>query len=196
MLAPDPPRRGRPALVDRDSVLSAVVKLLRHEGPSGVTIRGVADAVGVSRQVVYTQFGSLGGLVDALYRAGFDGLRAAAEALPPSGPGVAAVLQHATAYRSYALDNPELYQVMFERPFRSYSPPPESREAALAAFAPLVASVASTGRTHAAARDLAITLWGALHGLVHLELQGYFAFEASPEHRVARLVEGVLADAS
>ena len=74
----DHPGRGRPVAVPRDAVVDAVVKLLRHEGPTGVTIRGVAAAVGVSRQVVYTQFGSLGGLVDVLYRKGFDGLRAAA----------------------------------------------------------------------------------------------------------------------
>jgi AcrR family transcriptional regulator len=160
-----------------------------------VTIRGVADALGVSRQVAYTQFGSLSGLVDALYRTGFDGLRIAAEALPETEPGWATVVEHAKAYRRYALANPELYQVMFERPFRSYSPPAESRELALTAFEPLVAAVATTGRAPAAARGLAITLWGALHGLVHLELQGYFAFEASPEHRLVRVVDGLLRDA-
>jgi hypothetical protein len=104
------------------------------------------------------------------------------------------VLAHAQAYRRYALANPELYQVMFERPFRTFSPSAESRERAITAFEPLVAAVATTGRAPAAARDLAITLWGAMHGLVHLELQGYFSFEASPEHRLVRMVEGLLAD--
>jgi AcrR family transcriptional regulator len=177
-------------------VLAAVVELLRDEGPSGVTIRGVADAVGVSRQVVYTKFGSLGGLVDVLYRTGFDGLRAAAEALPASQPGMATVLAHARAYRQYALANPELYQVMFERPFRSYTPSPESRKRALMAFEPLVAAVATTGRPPARARDLSITLWGALHGLVHLELQEYLSFESEPERRLVRVVEALLSDAS
>src|SRR5215210_5876116 len=108
MMSTDPPRRGRPAGVSRETVVAAVVKLLRENGPGAVTIRGVADAVGVSRQVVYTQFGSLGGLVDVLYRTGFDGLRAAAEALPASEPGATTVVDHAKAYRRYALENPEL----------------------------------------------------------------------------------------
>jgi AcrR family transcriptional regulator len=179
--------------VSRETVIAAVVKLLRHEGPTAVTIRGVADAVGVSRQVVYTQFGSHAGLVDVLYREGFAALRAAAP-LAAAGHGRRAVIEHARAYRSFALDNPELYQVMFERPFRRWTPSAESRTWAVAAFEPLVAAVATTGRAPAAARDLAITLWGAMHGLVHLELQGYFAFEASPEHRLVAVVTGLLDD--
>ena len=71
-----PPRRGRPRRLDEESVLAATVKLLHDHGPVGVTVRSVAEAVGVSRQVVYTQFGSLGGLIDAVYRHGFDQLRA------------------------------------------------------------------------------------------------------------------------
>ena len=101
-------------------------------------------------------------------------------------------MTHAVAYRAYALANPELYQVMFERPFRGYSPSQHSRAAALAAFEPLVDAVASTGRDRADARDVALTLWAAVHGLVHLELQGYFAAEPSTESRVAEIVIGLL----
>ena len=64
----------RPLTVER--VLAAAIKVLRDEGPSGLTVRRLAEVVGVSRQVVYTQFGSLGGLIDALYREGFARLRA------------------------------------------------------------------------------------------------------------------------
>ena len=182
--------RGRPRRLDARTVLAATVKLLREHGPAGVTVRGVADAVGVSRQVVYTQFGSLWGLIDALYRHGFEQMRAGGlELVAP--PGNERVMAHAVAYRAYALANPELYQVMFERPFRGYSPSRNSRAAALAAFEPLVDAVASTGREPAHARDVALTLWAAMHGLVHLELQGYFAAEPSTESRLAEIVIGL-----
>ena len=81
---------------------------------------------------------------------------------------------------------------MFERPFREFVPSAESRSVALAAFEPLVEAVASTGREPGEARDLALTLWGAMHGLVHLELQGYFAFEPSSEQRIIDVVRAVL----
>jgi len=191
MTADDRPARGRPRRLDEHTVLAATVKLLGEHGPAGVTVRSVADAVGVSRQVVYTQFGSLCGLIDALYRHGFEQMLAGALELVAS-PGTERVMAHAVAYRAYALANPELYQVMFERPFRGYSPSQHSRAAALAAFEPLVDAVESTGRDRADARDVALTLWAAVHGLVHLELQGYFAAEPSTESRVAEIVIGLL----
>jgi AcrR family transcriptional regulator len=187
------PRRGRPPILDQEAVLAATVKLLREHGAVGVTVRSVAAAVGVSRQVVYTQFGSLGGLIDALYREGFEQLRSAAAGIADTG--IAGVIAHGLAYRRFALANPELYQVMFERPFRGHAPSQQSRAAAIAAFEPLVQAVASTGRDAEQARSLALTLWAAGHGLVHLELQGYFSSEPSTEARYVTIVNGVLGDA-
>ena len=108
--------------------------------------------------------------------------------------GAELVIACAVGYRRSALERPELYSVMFERPFREFVPSPESRSVALAAFEPLVEAVASTGRQRGEARDLALTLWGAMHGLVHLELQGYFAFEASSEQRIVDVVTGLIDD--
>ena len=184
-------RRGRPRRIDEGTVLAATVKLLLEHGPMGVTVRSVAEAVGVSRQVVYTQFGSLSGLIDAGYRHGFDQLRASG-ALIDAPPGIERVLAHAVAYRAYALANPELYQVMFERPVRSHTPSRESRTAALAAFEPLADAVSSTGRSADQARNAALTLWAAVHGLVHLELQGYFAAEPSTQTRLTDIVTGLI----
>ena len=178
--------------VDRGSVVAAAVKVLREEGPGALTVRRLAEVVGVSRQIVYTQFGSLGGLIDVLYREGFARLRASAAELEPGLDGTELVIACALGYRRSALERPELYSVMFERPFREFVPSAESRSVALAAFEPLVEAVASTGRQPGEARDLALTLWGATHGLVHLELQGYFAFEASSEQRIIDVVTGLI----
>lgn len=186
-------RRGRPPAVDRRTVVAAAIKVLRDEGPSGVTVRRLAEVVGVSRQVVYTQFGSLGGLIDVLYREGFAQLRASGTEIDSGLNGIELVVAAALAYRRSALERPELYRVMFERPFREFVPSPESRSVALAAFEPLVEAVVSSGRESGEARDLALTLWGAIHGLVHLELQGYFAFEPSSEQRIIDVVK-VLVD--
>jgi len=188
MCSLDGPRRGRPPGVDRRTVVGAAIKVLRDDGPSGLTVRRLAEVVGVSRQVVYTQFGSLGGLIDALYREGFAELRAALAEIDSRLAGSERMIACALGYRRSALERPELYGVMFERPFRGYVPSPESRSVALAAFEPLVEAVGSTGRQPGEARRLALTLWGAVHGLVHLELQGYFAFEPSTEQRVIDVV--------
>jgi AcrR family transcriptional regulator len=183
---------GRPPAVDRATLLAAAIKLLRNDGPNALTVRRLTALLGVSRQVVYTQFGSIGGLLDALYREGFVQLRAAGAAVDPGLRGTDRVVAHALAYRRSALDRPELYRVMFEQPFREYTPSEESRSFALAAFEPLVEAVASSGCDRREARNLALTVWGAIHGLVHLELQGYFDFEATSEPRIEATVRGLV----
>jgi AcrR family transcriptional regulator len=189
------PRRGRPPAVDTEIVVAAAIKVLREEGSGALTVRRLAEVVGVSRQIVYTQFGSLGGLIDVLYREGFARLRAAAAEIDSGLQGGELVIACALGYRRSALERPELYSVMFERPFREFVASAESRSVALAAFEPLVEAVASTGREPGEARNLALTLWGAVHGLVHLELQGYFAFEPPSEQRIIDVVTGLLDDA-
>src|SRR5215218_6655034 len=100
-------KRGRPPAVDRATVLAAAIKVLRDEGPSGLTVRRLADEIGVSRQVVYTQFGSLGGLIDALYREGFAELCAAGSRLDLGLTGVERLVANALGYRVSALERPE-----------------------------------------------------------------------------------------
>ena len=185
-------RRGRPPSVDRATAIAATVKVLREEGAAGVTVRRVAEVLGVSRQVVYTLFGSLAGLVDELYRTGFERLRAAGPDLHADVVGAERVVAHALAYRRFALANPELYSVMFERPFRSYSPPHDSRMVALSAFDPFVDVVVTCAPTPEDAHDLSMTLWAAMHGVVHLELQGYLSVGASTELRLVSLVRATL----
>lgn len=49
----------------RESILDAAARVVRERGP-GVTLEGVADAAGVSRQTVYVHFGSRTGLLIAM----------------------------------------------------------------------------------------------------------------------------------
>lgn len=49
----------------RESILDAAARVVRERG-AGVTLEGVADAAGVSRQTVYVHFGSRTGLLIAM----------------------------------------------------------------------------------------------------------------------------------
>lgn len=182
---------GRPSSTDRETLLDAARRLLREEGPHALTVRRLTEDLGLSRQVVYTHFGSIGGLIDALYREGFIALRQAEDQV--GGPkGVDRVIGGCLAYRDSARARPELYKVMFERPFRDYSPSPQSRKFAVAAFEPLVRAIETTGRTPAEARSLALSVWAVIHGLVHLELQGYFPRGDAVDERIDQAVRALL----
>jgi AcrR family transcriptional regulator len=183
---------GRPQSTDRRTLQLAAIKLLREEGPNGLTVRRLTEVLGLSRQVVYTQYGSIGGLIDALYREGFSRLRESVERARTVPPGVDRVVAGCLAYREMATEWPELYRVMFERPFRDYSPTVESRRFALRSFEPLVIGIKETGRTKDEARTLAFSVWGAIHGLVHLELQGFFPSGYAVDLRIDEAVRALL----
>lgn len=56
---------SKPPQSTRESILDAAARVVRERG-TGVTLEGVADAAGVSRQTVYVHFGSRTGLLIAM----------------------------------------------------------------------------------------------------------------------------------
>ncbi|MFS8111219.1 TetR/AcrR family transcriptional regulator [Rhizobium jaguaris] len=52
---------------NRVQVLAAAIKLLRTANPSAMSMEAVAKAAGVTRLTVYNQFGSRGGLLEAVF---------------------------------------------------------------------------------------------------------------------------------
>ena len=72
----------------RERILDTAFELVRERGADAVTMAGIADAAGVSRQMVYVHFRSRAGLLTAMARAhdrhsGFAARVAAAGELPP-----------------------------------------------------------------------------------------------------------------
>ena len=68
--------RGR---ITSHDVLTAAAEAVTRDGLDALSVRQLATDLGVSRQVVYTHFDGMPGLVRALYRHGFDLLAAETE---------------------------------------------------------------------------------------------------------------------
>ena len=172
----------------RGELLAAAERLLSDGGAEALQARKLAAAVGASTMAVYTHFGGIPQLVDALVRAGFVRLGRQLTASPESSDALADLFRLGLAYRRFALDNAALYRVMF-----GVSVPPghspnvsdlttEGTPTGLAeaqeAFGHLIRAV---GRVMAAGRGmsaepvrLAAQMWSSVHGYVLLELGGYF----------------------
>ncbi|XVU27835.1 TetR/AcrR family transcriptional regulator [Actinoplanes sp. CA-054009] len=107
-----PPRRGRPP-IPRDQVLQAAEALFRDAAaPDAVSMDEIASAVGVGKGTLFRAFGSRDGLLDAMFAARLDPLRA--EITRPGSPvgpdaspidRVAALLE---LLLDFKLDNPRL----------------------------------------------------------------------------------------
>jgi AcrR family transcriptional regulator len=135
-----------------------------------------------SQPVIYRHFASMEDLVEAIALDGFGEL---AETLGESRRQAApseAVGAVARAYRTYATENPALYDAMFTRATRLRFGAEDTPAPLSAAYAELRAAVA----TIAGDRDvdtLTEVLWAALHGLTTLSRSD----RVRPSHDADRL---------
>ena len=192
---PDDPVRAR--------LLEAAHDLLAEEGPGALTVRRIATEAGMSTMNLYSRFGGKDGVLDGLFRQGFAGLRAAMlDAGTSDDPG-ADLARCGAAYRRFAIENPTLYAVMFQRPDRDFEP---SEEAAVEAFGTLQQLEGRLGRAVDAGvlapadpAELALMVWGTCHGLVSLELKGLADDEVPDwsevfDRTIAALLRGLAPD--
>jgi AcrR family transcriptional regulator len=175
MASPTKPRVERPsASTLNERLIDATLQLLREEVPADLTLRRIATAAGTTTMALYTGFGSRDGLLDVVYARGFELLaECMASATLLADPEDAAV-ELLRAYRAFALANPGLYGLLFERVLPGFDPSPEVRSTALDTTFGLVTTQAGrllgVDAQDAAARELAYLLWALTHGLVTLEL--------------------------
>ncbi|MCF2127445.1 TetR/AcrR family transcriptional regulator [Strepomyces sp. STD 3.1] len=147
-------------------IAAAARALLEESGPAALTLRAVADRLGIKAPSLYKHFPDKEAvetelIVQALAEAG-----EAMEAAEAQEPGSLTAL--AEAYRAYALAHPHLYCLMTERPLPRASLPAglEGRAAA-----PLM-------RVCGGDQDLARSFWAFAHGMVVLEIHGRFPADA------------------
>jgi AcrR family transcriptional regulator len=179
-------------------LLDAALAILASEGVDGITVRNVAAQAGVAPAGVYSRFDGKPGLLDALLSQGFDALHDALVAA--SGPDARArIVNAAVAYRNFALERPEHYQLMFDHK-RAVAMSPESFARAQAAFGELVTRVKDAQDAKMLARgpavEIAQQIWSGLHGAVTLELNG-IGFAPDPKkvfnHVVQTMLRGLAA---
>jgi AcrR family transcriptional regulator len=161
-----------------DTTLLVAEELLSQGGPAALSTRAVAGRLGVSRQVVYTQFGDKSGLLRALHDEGFRRLTADVVALTEAAGTDDGVVAVAAAYRASALRSPELYALMFDRPPPDFRKDAGSVAVARASYAHIVTATSRWAETQRAAPSggataLARSLWSTTHGHVALELAGH-----------------------
>jgi AcrR family transcriptional regulator len=163
-----------PALGQGGSLLDAALTIITAEGAAALRVRRVAEVAGCSTKRVYTEYGGKNGLVESICIDGFTKLREQITSGASSMRGLARVRTAVTTYRSWALENPTQYQVMFARAVPEYEPTDRNRQVGVECFEVLVAATAaasSAGEIDAPdPYRTALWLWGLIHGHVMLEL--------------------------
>ncbi|MCQ3997951.1 TetR family transcriptional regulator [Aeromicrobium sp. 636] len=173
----------------RARLLEGAARILDEQGPAALSARRLATEVGASTMAVYTHFGSMGAVVDAVATEGFRRLIARVDAVEQTDDPAADLLAAAAAYRENALENRHLYAVMFGAvSVRGLGGAGPDADVAYAAFRQLVAVVERAMDAGPLRRGdpkaVAAQWWSALHGYMMLELAGMDQVVRDPEHHV------------
>ncbi|MFE9121375.1 TetR/AcrR family transcriptional regulator [Streptomyces sp. NPDC007172] len=155
----------RSAVADRaQQIMSAARELLDAEGPDALSMRRIAERVGIRAPSLYKHFADKAALVAGLQAQGLTLLAEVQEAAEAEIGADAPLLVLGYAYRRHALASPHLYRITHGRPLaRTALPEGLEDRAAL----PLARAV------HGAI-DIARSFWAFAHGMVVLELDGRF----------------------
>lgn len=172
----------------RERILDTALRLLEDGGPEAVQVRKVAAEVGTSTMALYTHFGGMAELLEAMVREGFTRLAEHVAAAPATNDAMADFFAQGMAYRQWALDNGQLYRLIFGMgnasiPGRvsqdmtltgTISPLPEGQTA----FAVMTGSLDRIQKAGQIPAVDTVTAAGqflaATHGYVLLEMAGYF----------------------
>ena len=193
-------RRAETGADLRQAILDRARGLLVAEGYDRLSMRKIAAAVGCSATSIYLHFESKDALTHALIDEGMARLYAAlTAAVTPDAEATLAGL--CRTYVRFGLDNPEVYQILFQlHPAQMARYPAEQYRRArrnIECFAEALAAGGARFRAEPSPDVAANVLWTALHGLVSLSLaeriDARLAGDAFVEAAVEQALRGVRA---
>jgi AcrR family transcriptional regulator len=161
----------------RNDLVTAAVEIIRKSGPDALTLRVVAQRLGVSQTAPYRHFASKEALLTAVAAEGFTSLLTSIHrALDAVGADPIVRLQTiGKSYIRFALAWPAHFAVMYgPRPTEfSVGAVAEAGRAAFSLLTELVVACQSAGTLRAGnPTRMGVQIWGIMHGLATLYLHG------------------------
>lgn len=162
------------ALADRLRLLAA--QRIAEAGISSLALRPLAAAAGTSTSAVYAMFTDKRGLVNAVLNDAFARFGADQALLGVTDDPLEDMRMLGLQYRSWAVANPALYEVMFSSGLTLTNPASGDRVADDNTMKPLVDCVKRLMKAGVVlegdARQIAHSVRASVHGFISLELAG------------------------
>ena len=176
----------------RDRILAIAERRYRSAGPSALSIRQIAEEVGVTPMAIYRHFRDKDAIVEALVSLGFQKW----EKQFASAPDVRAPLDRIRAgllsYVEFALEERRLFELMYLTPRRSAASP-ATKSAAFASMLGAAREAVESGFIAGDPAEIILLAWSTTHGLVGLHFSGRFGFNDGLFRRVAaRTIDSLL----
>ncbi len=188
------PRRGYHHGDLPATLIDQTLSIVRREGVDAVSIREVARRARVSHAAPAHHFGSKAGLLTACAVIGFTKLADAVDQAAASATSHRDALQTTgVAYVLFAIDNPELFTIMFSGQLDTEVPAYQQAVGrSLNRLQEILAAASAAGELVADPRVVSVGAWSIVHGLAALWLSGRFRGRDGRADRRA-LVEAVTA---
>jgi AcrR family transcriptional regulator len=173
----------------REKLCAVATRLFVDNGLEGVTMRGLASALGVSAMTPYRYFKDKGEILATVRARAFEQLTELLEkALNTPGSAIERGRAMRDAYIDYALKNPDSYRLMFIPSTGVVEKYPSLRNVMDRAYANLTTFAKALVDEGMAAGDpelVGYIFWSTLHGVISLQL----ARKIKPEYTIEKIVE-------
>jgi len=175
---PNASPRARFREMMRDDILAAARQIMQTGGYPALSMRALAEAVGVRAPTLYDYFASKEDVMNAVFMQGVELLANHFQGqLESTEPGLERLVRIGIVYRQFGIENPDLYQLLFAKLDQSFVPGDEQRTASKGLFEALRSHVVDALEIGALRPNdpdfVALSIWSAAHGYVTLELMGY-----------------------
>jgi AcrR family transcriptional regulator len=174
----------------REQLVEGGMRILERDGVSALSARRLAAETGTSTMAVYTHFGGMTDVIDAIASEAFVRFTRALTEVEETDDPVADFFVMGVRYREFALANPQRYQLMFGSSVGSLNryhadltvTGKASQRADFAlSFEALLTAVRRMIEAGRIRNDgdsvIAGRLWSITHGEVLLEIAGFFGHE-------------------
>ncbi|HEY0437416.1 MAG TPA: TetR/AcrR family transcriptional regulator [Phenylobacterium sp.] len=183
----------------RAGLIKAAQAAVEQGGPEAISLRELAEGLGVSRAAPYRHFADRRALLAEVAAQGFEDLAAAYDRAQAAAPDPTAALREtARAYLALAFGRPGLFRLMFDSDLLGADAPESLLRPAAAAWEGLRRAVAAVD-PQASVRDISrrtITGWSTLHGFIALvqggRLKGFMTEPLSESEMVEAILDKTL----
>lgn len=182
-------------------IAQAARRLLDKEGVEAVTMRRVAEAVGITAMAIYRHYPDREALLKALADEGFEELAANLKDKRFSGGLETRLAKMADLYLDHALENPRLFELMFLTKRQGARQYPADFKARRSPTATLMADVIAAGMQQGEFKrddhwEITFEMGALSHGLIMLYLGGRMAvtpaqFRALYKRSFRRYFDGI-----
>lgn len=163
----------------RAALLDSAFALLTDTPPGSLSLRAVARHAQVSHSAPYHYFADRTALLEALGTECMVRFVEAQEAaVAAAGSGIARLRAQGLAYVDFAADNPHAFQLIYDPAICTPGDPTPERAVQIERIETLLGSCVAAAQAEgmfagADTAELAVGMWGTVHGLARLLIEGH-----------------------